>query len=673
MSLIKFTQGEKTSLPVFLKILLLCSAVLVVYLPSTQNGFIWDDDHHVGKAPEFYADGLAAGLKEIWLNPLATAQYYPVVWSSFLLEHHFWQQNPLGYHIVNILLHIAVAILLWLVLCHLGVPWPFAVAALFALHPVNVESVAWVSERKNVLSGLFYMASMLTFLKWHCKKQINAPNQSNVFYFLSALLFMLALGSKTITATLPFVIMLLLWWKHSLDRMVFLRLVPFILAGVGMGCLTIWMEQGHAGAIGEAWDLSFVERSLIAGRAIWFYSEKLILPLNLTFIYPRWQIDPSVLWQSLFPLGVFIVVLLLWANREKIGRGPLAAFLIYCGTLFPALGFLNVFPMQFSFVADHFQYLASAAMLALLVSVVHRLAFRLDKRIAGLAFLAMIVFYAINSWGLQAQYKNQTTLWLATIDKNPNAWIAHGNLGAMYLNEKRYPEAIESLSKAIELNPKHIIPFNNLARLYLNLAKTYTQTEQEKNSKHLEQALSYGMRAIELGDAEREYFITKRIKPRVAQDHLDSHLIVGDARRHQGHNDAAKANYEAVLSLSRHNTDAFNRLGALALGSKDNLKALKFFKKSLSVKPGQFDSLYNLGVVHYRLGQLQQAEAALNQALLFGASEGFVLPHYYLGLIDLKQGRLEPASDHFEIVAMKMPQHAIGHKALDQMLNIEMN
>jgi len=663
--------------PFLAKALMLIVMVLVVYAPSTENGFIWDDDHHVGMAPKNYEQGFATGLKNIWLKPLAAPQYYPMVWSSYLIEHHFWKQNPTGYHLVNILLHIIVALLLWMVLCHLGVPWPFATALLFALHPVHVETVAWVSERKNVLSGLFYMASLLAFLKWHAKysdtlqAKLNGKfAASNVLYFISAVLFMAALASKTVTATLPFVIMLLLWWKHSLSRALVFRLIPFIILGVVMGCITIWMEQGHVGAVGEAWELSIIERGLIASRAIWFYAEKLLLPFNLTFIYPRWIIDSSELFQYLFSLGVLLVIIIFFLSRDRIGRGPLAAVLIYCGTLFPALGFLNVFPMQFSFVADHFQYLASAAMIALMVATAHCLLLKIDKRITGLLFLAVCGLYSVNDRQLQRQYKDQTALWLATVEKNPLAWIAHGNLGAIYMTEKRYPEAIESLTRATELNPKHIIPFNNLAKLYLNLAQT--QQQPQLKAKYIEAALKHGLHAIELARNESYFFRTKLIQPRVAQDHLNSQRIVGDIKRYQNDNSGARFHYRSMLSLSPNSSDAHNRLGALDMDEGDHFSAHKHFSKSLLVKPKQFDTLYNLGVVSYKQGNYAQAVAVLNQALKMGAAEEFLLPHYYLGLVKLELGQGREAKQHFEIVALRMPEHAIGLKALQKMLDLEL-
>lgn len=650
------------------KPLLLFLLVIAVYIPSLQNGFIWDDDVYPQKAQQFSEQGFANGLKTIWLEPLSMPQYYPLVHTSYLLEHQLWGQDPAGYHLVNILLHALVAVLLWLVLRRLGLPWPFAIALLFALHPVQVESVAWITERKNVLSGVFYMASLLTFLSWHDKRYLTgiAPQRT---YYLSLLFFLAALASKTVTATLPFVIMLLLWWQHQLDKSAILRLSPFVLAGVCMGLITIWIEQGHAGAVGQAWDFSFIERSLIAGRALWFYLQKLLLPLNLTFIYPRWEIDSSTFVQYLYPVAVLLSIVLLWSARKRIGRGPLVAVLIFCGTLFPALGFLNVFPMQFSFVADHFQYLAGAAMISLLVAAIHRVSIRIHQYAKVAVLLVVCLVYSFSVWHLQAQYKDTTALWTITADKNPQAWIAHGNLGAIYLNQQRYPEAIEALRKAIELNPRQIIPFNNLAKLYLDLAKQ-TPATLEQHSHYAKLALDYGHQALELGEQERIYFTTNGIKQRVAQDYVDSYRILGDIKRLQKDDIAARGHYETMLSMNRNSKDALNRLGAIHMDAGQNRAALSYFERSLAVTANQFDTLYNAGVILYRLKQPDKAEALLLRALNVGASRKFLIPHYYLGLIYKDAGNLTAAKQHFETAAVGLPEHIIGRKAMREMLDL---
>ena len=338
--------------------LILLLAPFVLYSPLFDAGYIWDDNALV-------TDNLNLrslhGLWRIWFVPGATPQYYPATYSSFWLEYQFWGLNPVASHFVNVLLHSLNAIVLWRLLRFLGVPGAWLAAALFALHPVYVESVAWISERKNVLSGLLYLTSAWMFLRYALGTRVG-----RWLYAGSLSLFMLALFAKTITCSLPAVLVILIWWKRGeVDRRIWLTLLPFFIVGAALGLYTVWIEKHFVGAQGVDWDLSWVERCLIAGRALWFYAGKLFWPENLTFIYPRWVIDVRDWFQYLYPVAVVTLVAGLWFARGRIGRGPVAAVLIFCGTLVPALGFFDVYPMRYSFVADHFQYLASIGLLVL--------------------------------------------------------------------------------------------------------------------------------------------------------------------------------------------------------------------------------------------------------------------------------------------------------------------
>jgi hypothetical protein len=248
---------------------------------------------------------------------------------------NLWQVHPLGYHLVNVLLHALNAILLLLLLSHLRVPGGWLAALLFALHPVQVESVAWITERKNVLSAFFYLASFLAYLRYYDltvdSDQTSPgihPATSKVkdnfwpFYPLSFFLFLCALLSKTVTCSLPAAILLVLWWKR--DRICWRDLpplIPYFVVGAFLGLTTVWLERHHVGAQGAEWALSFVDRVLVAGRALWFYAGKLVWPYELTFIYPRWQIDAGAWWQYLFPLAAVAVIFILWLLRQRLGKG----------------------------------------------------------------------------------------------------------------------------------------------------------------------------------------------------------------------------------------------------------------------------------------------------------------------------------------------------------------
>ena len=339
--------------------------MITAYAPALRGGYIWDDDDYVTRNETLLS---ADGLWRIWSDPSATPQYYPLVHTSFWIEQHLWGLNPAAYHWTNVLLHALNAVLAWLVLRRLSVPGAWLAAAIFALHPVHVESVAWITERKNVLSGAFGLGALLR-LAAVCRGSegiARRARRKSMYYAIALLLFVGALLSKTVVCTLPAVMVLLIWWKRGRVKWTDLwPLVPMFVLGIGLGLVTAWLEKHHAGATGADWQLSWLQRCLIAGRAPWFYAGKLLWPQTLVFIYPRWEVTPPRAWQYAFPAAFLIAIATLWALRGRIGRGPLVAVLCFAGTLFPALGFFDIYPMRYSFVADHFQYLASIALLAL--------------------------------------------------------------------------------------------------------------------------------------------------------------------------------------------------------------------------------------------------------------------------------------------------------------------
>ena len=309
------------------------------------------------------------GLRRIWFDTTATLQYYPVVHSVFWVQYHLWGLQPLGYHLINVLLHIVGALLLWRIMTCLNFPGAWLVAAIFALHPVEAESVAWVTELKNVLSAVFYFSAGLCYLHFAGLAGDCAAARRRYYYAAALVLFVGALLSKTVTCSLPAALALVVWWKKDRWLKELYPLAPFFLVGIALGLASAWFERHQVHAQGGDWSFTFADRILIAGRAMWFYPGKIFWPSPLTFIYPRWVIAASVWWQWLFPAGALVVVGGLWAARRRIGRGALVAVLFFGGTVLPALGFANVYPMRFSFVADHFQYLASLGMISLGVAI----------------------------------------------------------------------------------------------------------------------------------------------------------------------------------------------------------------------------------------------------------------------------------------------------------------
>ena len=288
---------------------LLLLITLIAYIPAIQGGFVWDDNRYLTENQTLKS---LQGLKKIWVNPNSTPQYYPLVFSTFWLEYRLWGLRPTGYHLVNVLLHALSTLLLYRLLLYLNLPGAWLAAAVFALHPVQVESVAWVTERKNVLSGFFYFASAFCLFRFFGIAGEKKEKSGLWWYCAGLLLFACALLSKTVTCTLPAAMLLVLWWKKDrLKGREVAALAPFFALGLLMGLATVWLEQQQVGAIGSEWNSSLGERFLIAGRALWFYLGKLVWPAELIFNYPRWQVDASVWWQYIYPAGGMFVVLLL--------------------------------------------------------------------------------------------------------------------------------------------------------------------------------------------------------------------------------------------------------------------------------------------------------------------------------------------------------------------------
>jgi hypothetical protein len=354
------------STTVAVQVVLLAVLAFAAYQPAWHGGFLWDDDAHVTR-PELQS---AHGLWRIWFDLESTQQYYPLTHTVFWVEQQFFGYAPLGYHLVNIGLHALNACLLLLLLRWLAVPGAFLAAVLFALHPVMVESVAWITELKNTLSGAFYLGAALCYLRFDVTRRRSS-------YGAALTLFVLALLSKTVTATLPCALLVVLWWRRGrlVWRQDWVPLLPFLVLGVAAGSLTAWVERSLIGAEGAEFNLTLAERCLVAGHAFWFYLGKLVWPENLIFIYPRWELHPEEWWSYVYPAGALLMLAGAWGLRRR-WRAPLAGLLYFSGTLVPVLGFFNVYPFRFSFVADHFQCLAS---LGLLVPVSAALAVGLEQ------------------------------------------------------------------------------------------------------------------------------------------------------------------------------------------------------------------------------------------------------------------------------------------------------
>ncbi len=615
---------------------------LLAYIPAMRGGYIWDDNAHItDNAALRSSDGLA----KIWFAPKVLPQYYPLVHTTFWVEYHLWQLHPFGYHLVNVLLHAFNAILLLLVLRHLRVPGAWLAAAVFALHPVQVESVAWITERKNVLSGFFYLSSALAYFRFanvtgdladtSLSSDIDPltstkSSRSWGFYAFSLFLFLCALLSKTVTCSLPAAILLVLWWKRArICRRDILTLIPFFVVGALFGLTTVWLEKYQVGAYGEEWALSFLDRCLVAGRALWFYAGKLLWPHKLTFIYPRWLIDAGAWWQYLFPAAALAVISIVWVMRRRIGKGPFVAVAFFAGTLVPALGFFDVYPMRFSFVADHFQYLASIGLIALAAASMTAFFERLGPRQSTIGFvvcMAVLFAFGVLAWKQSTIYGDAETLYRDTISKNPHAWMAHYNLGILLVNRGRSDEVMAHFSEALRLQPDDADSHYNLG------------VALEKQGR-LEEAMAHFSEAA-------------RLRP----DYADAHYSMAVILARQSKFNEAISHYSQALRVNPNYTEAHNNLGValFSLGKLD--KAIEHYRTALTLDPNFGKAHNNLGNALIQKGKLDEAIAHYSRALEIRAH--YPEAHNNLGVALARQGKIDAAIVQFEKALQLKPDYA---------------
>jgi Flp pilus assembly protein TadD len=591
----------------------LVALVLLAYLPAFRGGWIWDDDHYVTRNTTLRT---ADGLRRIWFEPKASPQYYPVTFTSFWIEQKLWGPNPAGYHVTNALLHAAACVVLWRILRRLNVPGAWVIAAAWGAHPVNAESVAWVTERKNVLSGLFYLSALLVY--FHPtrppKRPATTPSDPDAAppidpdtanfayarfgspaYWTALALFVLALLSKSVTATWPAVVLLIVWWKRGTIRpRDVLSLVPFFALGLAMGAVTSLVERFHVGAGGDEFAYSLAQRCTIAGRVIAFYAAKDVLPVNLSFIYRKWDVEP---WQWVFPLAVAAVVAALYFARRRLGRGPLTAVLFFIGTLVPALGFINVYPMRFSFVADHFQYLASIGVVALVVGTFARW-WRARGRVPAVLLLAILVAL---TWQRNTVLASAEHLWADTIRKNDRAWMAHTNLGILRLDRgearlaARVPADDDLRAAAAEfdatraLRPDLVEPYLNLGRVAELRGDTVTaerwlREAQRTAPESAEPHFHLGRVLVDtgrVGDGIAEYHRALDLNPR----HEPARVNLGGVLAAQGKIDEAIEQYHKALEIDPDSLFARVNLGNALLAKGNKRDAAEQFRRAITIEP----------------------------------------------------------------------------------------
>ena len=521
--------------------ILLVLLPLVAYLPAYDAGFYSDDQTVVLQNERLRT---AEGLAGIWTDLHGTdGVYYPLTFTTYWVDYQLWGTNPSGYHAANIILHALNSLLVWIVFQRLRLPGAWFAAAVFALHPANVESVAWVTERRNTLSTLFYLLSTLAYLRFRPlgppppgtsqlaagPRNPGSPSLargSRAAYAASLALFLAALLSKTFTLSLPAALLVVTWWKKGrLGRRDWLPLIPFFLLGIALSLWTAGLERALIARGGPGWgEYAPAERLIIAGRAVWFYLGKLLLPTNLSFVYPQWTIDPTAWTQYLYPAAAVAIVLALYSGRRSIGRAPASGFLFFFGTLVPVLGFVDYFYMTLSFVADRFLYLPGLGIIALVTGYATtglRRAFPGARWVPIAVGASVLAVLATGTVRRSVCFETPETLYSDVLAEHPDSWVGHFVLGTDFLVSRRPADALPHLEEALRLKSNY-----PSIRGYLGVA--YSQLGRHEDSfRHFQDALArnpndaeihtnFGVALVNVGrydEAIEEYAAALRIKP----------------------------------------------------------------------------------------------------------------------------------------------------------------
>jgi tetratricopeptide (TPR) repeat protein len=604
----------------------LVAMIVAAYQTAWHAGFIWDDDVYVTANPLLTAPD---GLRRIWLSLDSPSQYFPLVYTTFRLEHALWGLNATGYHWVNIFLHAFNAVSVWILLRNLRIPGAWLAGALFGLHPVQVESVAWVTERKNLMMGFFFLLALLAWTRFIKDEQRDRWR----FYLLALLLFALALASKTTACTMPAAMLLVLWLKRkTINLRRIAQVGPFVILGIGMGLVSIWWEQHHQGTQGQLFAIGWGERILIANRAIWFYLGKLIWPNELSFSYPRWPVSLANPLDYIWVGGTIALIVLIWFLRRRVGRSIEVAMLFFVATLSPMLGFVMLYTFRYSWTADHYQYVACLGPLALIAAGLAQTFQKYGTKatwVATIGVAALLFALGSRTWLQAASYKDEETLWRATLATNPNSWLAHNNLGLRLAVSGRVEESLPEFERAVALDPEYAEAHNNLANTYARLDRPQ--------------------------EAVSEYEKTIALNPRLSQAHAN----VASLLLKMGRADEAMAHLQAARALGLQDAALEQLSGVIAARSKTTPGTIQDWKQALETDPKNADLHNKIGLALAERGERAEALPYLRTAAELDPQDARKHYNYATALSQL--GQLAEAIAEYRAALQLRPAYAAAH------------
>jgi Tfp pilus assembly protein PilF len=536
--------------------IMLIFLVVFTYMPLHKAGFVWDDVV-MTEAKQLHSIN---GLKQIWFEPRSLENeihYWPIVYTTFWIEYQFWKLSALGYHMVNVLLHALNTILLFFLLRRLGIAGAWFASAVFGIHPVHVESVAWVIERKDTLSAAFYIAAFLAYLKFERR-------QKQAFYALALFFFICGMLSKSMVVTFPLALLLCFWWKRGrITAIDIKRIAPFFI----IAALIASMDTRFAKSQEQiSFGFSILERVFIATRALCFYAYKLIWPSDLAVIYPRWQININSGFQYLFPIFIILLVGAFWFWRKTLGKGPLAGILYFTITLSPVLGFIDFGYMRYAFVADRFQYLASIGLIVLVSALAARLNDRLPRTYSALAVTSGILVLGLLAnltWRQAAIYHDGETFYRHIVTLNPAAKNAYFSLGNQLRDRGKLEEALDCYQKTLDLGEDSAALQNNMAITLEALGRLEEASVHYENTLKLEPQHTKALHNLAgLRFKQKRYEEALQLYQKafeIDSSYAKAHQGAGNVLAHMGRYKEAVAEYEKALEIdpnlqkSRHN------------------------------------------------------------------------------------------------------------------------
>ena len=595
-------------------------AACLPYLPVMHGGWQWDDDTSITANASVLG---AYSFSDVWIAR-HSPDYFPLTTTMLWLEWHAFGNATTGYHVVSMLLHAAASILLWRLLAVMRIPGAWLAGLLFAVHPLCVESVAWISELKNTLTQPLFLLAAIHWVRADEQAETDQAFTAGATQWALALFcFLMAMFAKTSVVMFPVVILLHAWWKRgAVSFRDILRAAPFFLVSLLLGLVTIWFQHGRAIGAEVIPVGGPASRFAIAGMAIPFYLSKILLPIGLLPIYPRWQVDPPHIWQFISWPCLAALAAACWFNRRTWGRQILFAGGFFLIMILPVLGFITISYMRISWVADHFVYLPMISIVALLAAAITTAAKQLTgnaRHAATAATATIVLLLAIASFRDAAAWVDEGTLWQHTLRTNPDAWQAHNRLGVWKLNAGDLEAAFGHFQASTRLRPDLAETHNNLGVTLLKRGDNAGAEREFRAAMGLQKNAPLFLRnhAEALVALNRSPEAIKELTALTAASPGDTAAgqMLADLYANTSRHPEAEAEYQRILSMNPQAHSVRKNLASL-LVSKSRFAAaseqLGLLAQAMPNDPGLHNSL---GVCLVKCGRLEEGIAELRRAI----------------------------------------------------------